>query len=157
MTDDYYWNVVDRLDDMVRDHLRWIQDSEVVDDSAIDPDDRQFTVMSLRELADSSVKASLDCIFLACASLLAVKGVRGIGYPALARTAITAGTTALRLLHDDVTIRRTRALQLPRAQCAADHTYVDGRRALDEFLPDKAALMASRKKRLGEVFADAKR
>jgi hypothetical protein len=81
MTDDvddgHLWRVVDKLDDMARDHLRWMQDSEVADRSAIDQDDRQFTIMSMRELIDSSVKSALDCLYLACSSLPELEQVMG--------------------------------------------------------------------------------
>lgn len=61
-TDDYLWHVVDKLDDLARDHMCWMQDTEVADDSAIDQHDNQFTIMSMRELIASPVKAALDCI-----------------------------------------------------------------------------------------------
>ena len=75
-TDDHLWHVVDKLDDMARDHMHWMQETLVADGSAIDQDDRQFTIMSMRELVDSSVKAALDCIYLASASLLDQEGSR---------------------------------------------------------------------------------
>jgi hypothetical protein len=155
-TEDQLWHVVNKLDDMARDHMHWMQENVVADGSAIDEDDRQFTIISMRQLVDSSVKAALDCIYLACASLLDQERVRGVGHPALARSAITAGTTALWLLAADVQTRRTRTLQLARAQCLAEHVYVDGypsdndKSVIDEFT-------ATRKKRENGVIADGKR
>ena len=125
-TDDDLWCVVDRFDDMARDHMHWMQNSAVAEGSAIDQDDHQFTVMSMRELIDSPIKTALDCIYLACTSLLDQERVRGVGHPVLVRSAITAGATALWLLDDDVLTRRTRALQLARAQCRAELNFVKG-------------------------------
>jgi hypothetical protein len=155
--DDYLWRVVDKLDDLARDHMRWMQDSKVADGSAIDHDDRQFTIMSMRELIDSSVKSALDCLYLACASLLELKQVRGVGHPALVRSAITAGTTALWLLDDEEQTRRTRALQLARVQCLAERTHVEGipREWRSEYLTDQ--FVETRRLREDAVLADAQR
>jgi hypothetical protein len=44
-TNDHPWHVVDKLDDMTRDHMHWMQETEVAGGSSIDQDDRQLTPM----------------------------------------------------------------------------------------------------------------
>jgi hypothetical protein len=153
--DDHLWRVVDKLDSMARDHMQWMQNSEIADGSAIDRDDRQFTIMSMRELIDSSLKSALDCLYLACASLLKMEQVRGVGHPALVRSAITAGSTALWLLDDDERTRRTRALQLARIQCLAERTHIEGipPEWRSEYLTDQ--FIETRRLREDAVLADA--
>lgn len=151
------WRIAGRCTTVTFEHMRWLQErGEVRDGSPLDDDDRVFSVMSMREMARGSIAASLDCLLLACWSLDRARAVRGHGHPALVRSSLTASTTALWLLDDDQEERRLRGLQLARAQCLADREHVEdvapGFRV--QGAPPLGAFIASRRKRIEDVFED---
>lgn len=151
--------VVKRCEEIVFAHLRWIQEQgQVQNGSEIEQDDAVFTVMSMRELVTAPIKAALDCLLLACWSLVRSEYVRGNGHPALVRSSLTSSTLALWILDDERLVRRTRALIVARTQCAAELEHIEqlapGWRTSDVALGPAIARRTSRRDR---VLADGQR
>jgi hypothetical protein len=159
MSDEELLRAAETCTGVVRDHIRWIEEHGTVSDgSQIDEDDHQFTVMSMRELVVSPIKGALDCLYLACTSLVGLESVRGVGHPALVRSSITASTTSLWILDDDQMTRRARGLIIARAQCVAERDFVQGV-APDWYTSNVMTneLIASRRQRVSDVAADGER
>lgn len=127
MTDSEILRIARLCTDVVKEHMRWIEDHDrPLVGSPIAQDDLLFTVMSMTELVVSPIKGAWDCLYVVCSSLFDLEEVRGIGHAALVRSAITAATTSLWILDDDELARRARALIIARAQCVAERDFIQG-------------------------------
>ncbi|MBF9326024.1 hypothetical protein [Mycobacteroides chelonae] len=147
--------------DVLKDHMRWIEDHDIaISGSPIGIDDNELTVMLMSELVVNPIKCGLDSLYVACTSLRDLKYVRGIGHPTLVRSSITSSTTSLWMLDEDALIRRTRALKIAYAQCKAELTYTEdaalnspssssGKAAIVRQLEDRRDVAAADADRLG--------